>query len=144
MGVEVRTGAPVSEITEHKVKVGKETIHAENIFWSAGIEAPPLIRDLNLKTGKGGRIVVRPDLSLPDHEKVFAIGDITGAVALTPVAIAAGRRLADRLYGGMEGRYLDYRNVPTVIFSHPPLGTIGLTEDEARAEYGDDALIPTH
>ena len=76
-------------------------------------------------------------------EHIFALGDVTGAVALTPVAIAAGRRLADRLYGGMEGRHLDYNNVPTVIFSHPPMGTVGMTEDEARAEYGDDMKVYT-
>ena len=70
-----------------------------------------------------------------DH--ICAIGDVTGAQALTPVAIAAGRRLADRIYGGMEGRHLDFRLVPTVVFSHPPMGTVGLSEDEARAEYGD-------
>ena len=70
-------------------------------------------------------------------EHIFAIGDVTGAQALTPVAIAAGRRLADRIYGKMEGRHLDYRLVPTVIFSHPPMGTVGMTEAEARAEHGD-------
>ncbi len=71
-------------------------------------------------------------------DNIFALGDVTGRAALTPVAIAAGRRLADRLYGGMEGRHLEYNLIPTVIFSHPTIGTIGLTEDEARAEYGDD------
>jgi len=60
---------------------------------------------------------------------------------LTPVAIAAGRRLADRLYGGMQGRHLDYRLIPTVIFSHPPMGTVGMTENEARAEYGDTVKV---
>ncbi len=70
-----------------------------------------------------------------DH--IFALGDVTGREALTPVAIAAGRRLADRLYGGMDGRHLDYRLIPTVIFSHPTIGTVGMTEDEARAEFGD-------
>ena len=74
-------------------------------------------------------------------EHICAIGDVTGAQALTPVAIAAGRRLADRIYGGMEGRHLDYGLVPTVVFSHPPMGTVGLTEDEARAEYGDDVMV---
>ncbi|MEO0576522.1 MAG: glutathione-disulfide reductase [Pseudomonadota bacterium] len=68
---------------------------------------------------------------------VFALGDVTGAVALTPVAIAAGRRLADRVFGGMQDRRLEYRDIATVVFSHPPSGTIGLTEAEARAEYGD-------
>jgi len=71
-------------------------------------------------------------------ENIYALGDVTGRAALTPVAIAAGRRLADRLYGGMDGRHLEYELIPTVVFSHPTIGTIGLTEDEARAEYGDD------
>ena len=74
-------------------------------------------------------------------EHISAIGDVTGRQALTPVAIAAGRRLADRLYGGMDDRRLDYRCIPTVIFSHPPIGTIGMTEAEARAEFGDDVSV---
>jgi glutathione reductase (NADPH) len=68
---------------------------------------------------------------------VYAVGDVTGQAQLTPVAIAAGRRLGDRLYGGMQNRYLPYDNIPTVIFSHPPIGTVGLTEDEARDMHGD-------
>lgn len=68
---------------------------------------------------------------------VFAIGDVTGRALLTPVAIAAGRRLADRLWGGMAGRKLDYDNIPTVVFGHPPLGTVGLTEAQAREQFGD-------
>ncbi|MEL7537128.1 MAG: glutathione-disulfide reductase [Pseudomonadota bacterium] len=74
-------------------------------------------------------------------EHIFAIGDVTGAAALTPVAIAAGRRLSDRLYGGMEGRYLEYHTIPTVVFSHPPMGTVGLTEQEARAHFGDGITV---
>ncbi len=83
------------------------------------------------------------DYQRTNVESIFALGDVTGREALTPVAIAAGRRLADRLYGGMEGRHLDYRCIPTVIFSHPPIGTVGLTEEEARAEYGDDVRVYT-
>ena len=74
-------------------------------------------------------------------EHIFALGDVTGREQLTPVAIAAGRRLADRLYGGMVGRHLDYKLIPTVIFSHPPMGTIGMTEREAREEYGDSVRV---
>lgn len=74
-----------------------------------------------------------------DH--IFALGDVTGRDALTPVAIAAGRRLADRLYNGMTDRRLDYNLIPTVVFSHPTIGTVGLTEEQARAEYGDDIKI---
>ena len=76
-------------------------------------------------------------------DSVFALGDVTGRAQLTPVAIAAGRRLADRLYGGMEGRHLEYDLIPTVIFSHPTIGTVGLTEDEARERYGDDVRVYT-
>lgn len=68
---------------------------------------------------------------------VHAIGDVTGQAQLTPVAIAAGRRLADRLFGGMTDRHLDYTMIPTVIFSHPPIGTVGLSEREAIDRYGE-------
>ena len=74
-----------------------------------------------------------------DH--IFALGDVTGRAALTPVAIAAGRRLADRLYGGMSDRRLEYEKIPTVIFTHPPIGTVGLTEDQAREQYGEDMKV---
>jgi glutathione reductase (NADPH) len=67
---------------------------------------------------------------------VYAIGDVTGRAQLTPVAIAAGRRLADRVFGGHSGRYLDYENIPTVIFGRPPMGSVGLSEQAARERYG--------
>ena len=67
---------------------------------------------------------------------IYAIGDATGRAQLTPVAIAAGRRLADRVFGGQKERRLDYENIPTVIFSHPPIGTVGLTTAEAQRQYG--------
>ncbi len=72
---------------------------------------------------------------------IYAIGDVTGRAALTPVAIAAGRRLADRLFGGKPDSRLIYENIPTVVFSHPPIGTIGLSEDEARELHGDAVKI---
>ena len=61
----------------------------------------------------------------------FALGDIAGRAPLTPVAVAAGRRLADRLYDAQSDRHLDYQNIATVVFSHPPIGTVGLTEAKA-------------
>ncbi|MCC5858397.1 MAG: glutathione-disulfide reductase [Ectothiorhodospiraceae bacterium] len=76
-------------------------------------------------------------------EGVYALGDITGQMPLTPVAIAAGRRLSDRLFGGMQDRYLDYANIPTVVFSHPPIGTVGLSEEDARAQYGNAVQVFT-
>jgi glutathione reductase (NADPH) len=72
---------------------------------------------------------------------VYAIGDVTGRAALTPVAIAAGRRLSDRLFGGKADRRLDYNMIPTVVFTHPPIGTVGASEAEARAQYGDAVKV---
>jgi glutathione reductase (NADPH) len=68
---------------------------------------------------------------------IYAIGDVTGRAQLTPVAIAAGRRLADRLFGGMSDRHLSYETIASVVFSHPPIATVGLTESEARDSHGD-------
>ena len=76
-----------------------------------------------------------------NQSNIFALGDVTGRAALTPVAIAAGRRLADRLYNGQTERHLDYELIPTVVFSHPPIATIGVTEAAARAQYGDRVRI---
>jgi glutathione reductase (NADPH) len=70
-------------------------------------------------------------------ENLYAIGDVTQHAGFTPVAIAAGRRLADRLFGGQSERKLDYDNIPQVVFSHPPIGTVGLSEEQARAAHGD-------
>lgn len=91
----------------------------------------------------GGGFIPTDEYQQTNVDNIFALGDVTGREALTPVAIAAGRRLADRLYGGMDGRHLDYRLIPTVIFSHPTIGTVGMTEDEARAEYADDVKVYT-
>ncbi|KAG2907552.1 Glutathione reductase [Phytophthora cactorum] len=74
------------------------------------------------------------------NSKVLAVGDVCGTPALTPVAIAAGRRLSDRLFGGMNDAKVSYKNIPTVVFSHPPIGTIGLTEEQARRKYGNDTI----
>jgi len=74
---------------------------------------------------------------------LYAIGDATQHAGLTPVAIAAGRRLSDRLFGGDSERRLDYENIPSVVFSHPPVGTVGVSEQDARARYGDAVQVFT-
>jgi glutathione reductase (NADPH) len=71
---------------------------------------------------------------------IYAIGDVTGRWELTPVAIAAGRLLADRLFAGRTNAKLDYSNIPTIVFAHPPVGTVGLSEEEASLLYGKDAI----
>lgn len=87
-----------------------------------------------------GHVVV-DDFQNTNVPGLYAIGDVTGKIPLTPVAIAAGRRLSDRLFGGEPGARLDYENVATVVFSHPPIGTVGLSELDARARYGDDVKV---
>lgn len=72
---------------------------------------------------------------------IHAVGDVTGRIALTPVAIAASRCLADRLFGGVSDARLDYDNIATVVFSHPPLGVIGLSEAAARERHGDAVKV---
>ena len=115
----------------------------DQVVWAVG--RAPHTEDLELEAAgvehDGYGFVRVDDFQKTNVDHIFALGDVTGRDALTPVAIAAGRRLADRLYGGMDGRHLDYRCIPTVVFSHPPIGTVGLTENEARAEYGDDVKV---
>ena len=72
---------------------------------------------------------------------ISAVGDVTGQLALTPVAIAAARRLMDRLFGGKPEARLDYDKIATVVFSHPPLGSVGLTEAQARERHGDAVTV---
>ena len=69
---------------------------------------------------------------------IYAVGDIIeGGIELTPVAVAAGRRLSERLFNGKLKENLDYNLVPSVVFSHPPIGTVGLTEPQAIEKYGE-------
>ncbi|GAB3336934.1 glutathione-disulfide reductase [Marilutibacter aestuarii] len=77
------------------------------------------------------------------REGIYAVGDVTADIALTPVAIAAARRLMDHLFGGREDASLDLAQVATVVFSHPPLGTIGLSETDARERHGDQVHVYT-
>ncbi|MBP8298588.1 MAG: FAD-dependent oxidoreductase, partial [Burkholderiales bacterium] len=100
------------------------------------------LEDAGLHCDAAGNIVTDAwqDTSV---ESVHAIGDVTGRAALTPVAIAAGRRLSDRLFGGQPDRRLDYDNIATVVFSHPPIGTVGLTEQQARERHGDAVKVYT-
>jgi glutathione reductase (NADPH) len=101
------------------------------------------LREAGVALGPAGEVVA--DLLQDTNVAgIHAIGDVTARGELTPVAIAAGRRLADRLFGGQPDRHLDYRLIPTVVFSHPPIGTVGLTEAEARAEFGENVAVFRH
>jgi glutathione reductase (NADPH) len=97
---------------------------------------------LGLALDERDQVVVdaRQDTNLPG---VHAVGDVTGRAPLTPVAIAAARRLSDRLFGGMSDRVLSYDDIPSVVFAHPPIGTVGLTEEQARERHGDQVRVYT-
>jgi glutathione reductase (NADPH) len=71
---------------------------------------------------------------------IYAVGDNTGAAALTPVAIKAGRLLAERLFNNMPNAHMDFENIPTVVFSHPTIGTVGLSEEDAKLKFGEDNI----
>ena len=95
---------------------------------------------IGLRTGRQGHIEI-DDYQNTNVPGVYAVGDVTQRMQLTPVAVAAGRKLADRLFGGKPEAKLDYQNIPSVVFSHPPLGTIGMSEQQARAQYGADVHL---
>jgi len=115
------------------------------VFWAIGRE--PVTAGLGLeaagvRTDEWGFIPTDP-FQVTNVPHIYAVGDVTGREALTPVAIAAGRRTADRVFGGMAGRHLDYANIPTVVFSHPPIGTCGLSETAAREQFGAAVKVYT-
>ncbi|MEY4762810.1 MAG: hypothetical protein RLZZ200_2666 [Pseudomonadota bacterium] len=150
-GVTVLTQAVPSAVTEGAdarltvaLADGRAVESQDCLIWATGRE--PVVDFIDPSVGvpmdAAGHILVDEweETSLPG---LFAIGDVTGRVTLTPVAIAAGRRMADRIWGGMAGRKMDYDHIATVVFSHPAIGTVGLTEAEARERHGDDVKVFT-
>ncbi|KAJ5161852.1 Glutathione reductase [Penicillium capsulatum] len=119
-------------------------LEVNELLWAVG--RAPEVEDLHLdipgvKVSHSGHIVV-DEYQNTSVEGVYALGDVTGQAELTPVAIAAGRHLGSRIFGPPELKHskLSYENIPTVVFSHPEVGSIGLTEPEARQRYGDDKI----
>lgn len=133
------------------------------VLWAVGRE--PNIDGLNLKavgvTTKDNGYIVVDEYQNTSVAGIYALGDVSGEAELTPgmiltlhksliplitslcvVAIAAGRKLSDRLFGpeNLRNSKLDYSNIPTVVFSHPTAGTIGLTEEAARRKFGDENI----
>lgn len=148
-GIEVRTGFEVAALSESGSgirvhdKDGAIIEGFDTVIWAVGRRANT--RNLNLEAA-GVNVLPNGMVPVDDYENtnvagIYAIGDITGKAALTPVAIAAGRRLAERLFDGKADSKVDYENIPTVVFSHPPIGTVGMTEAEARMEYGNDVTV---
>ena len=148
-----KTGLPLHT---HKVPVKLEeteqgiTIHFEDgsshtasqVIWATG-------RRLNvdgLELEKAGvTLNERGFIQVDEYQNtvvdgIYALGDVTGEKELTPVAIKAGRTLSERLFNGKTSAKMDYTTIPTVVFSHPAIGTVGLTEDQAIKEYGQEHI----
>jgi glutathione reductase (NADPH) len=128
-------------ITLHS-KGGDEITGFDSVIWATG-RAPKTanlgLDKAGIETSKRG-FIETDEFQNTEQKNIYAVGDVTGRAALTPVAIAAGRHLADRLFDKQENAKLDYENIPTVVFSHPPIGTVGLSEDEAQEEYGESSV----
>ncbi len=149
-GLQLHTKTEVNLI--EKGTNGLLTVHCKNgdiftgvdcLIWAIGRE--PATDKLNLQaagveTDKEG--FIRTDaFQNTNVSGIYAVGDITGEAQLTPVAIKAGRMLAERLFNkAMPGAKMDYSLIPTIVFSHPPIGTVGLTEQQAREQYGDNNI----
>jgi glutathione reductase (NADPH) len=109
----------------------------DSVVWAVG--RAPNTRNLDLQRAgvetRANGIIPTDEFQNTNVPGVYAIGDITGRSPLTPVAIAAGRRLAARLFDNQPDSRVDYENIPSVVFAHPPVGTVGLTEPQARAKH---------
>jgi glutathione reductase (NADPH) len=148
-GIDVHTGFEVSALSRTASGIEVQSRHGgsldgfDAVIWAVGRR--PNTQYLNLAAAG---IDSRHDGTIPvdDFQNtgiagIYAIGDVTGKVPLTPVAIAAGRRLAERLFNGQQDCKVDYSNVPSVVFSHPPIGTVGMTEREAHARYPGEVTV---
>ena len=148
-GIELHTHTVIKEVIKNGD--GSLTIDLEDgrtntvdcLIWAVGRE--PATDKINLEvtgveTNSIGKIKV-DKFQNTNVEGIYAVGDIIeNSIDLTPVAVAAGRRLSERLFNNKPNEHLDYNLVPTVIFTHPPIGTIGMSEMQAIAQYGEDSI----
>ncbi|KAG4261369.1 glutathione reductase [Fusarium proliferatum] len=152
VGIHIHKNSKVERIT----KTGKLTLHysdstgqdkledMDTLIWAIG--RTPEVEGLGLdivgiKQNEMGQIIT-DEYQNTNVENIYSLGDVVGKIELTPVAIAAGRKLGDRLFGGEQFRNskLDYNLIPSVVFAHPEVGTIGLTQEEAEKKYGRDNI----
>jgi glutathione reductase (NADPH) len=142
-GVELHFGCQVQKLERQGTEIratlqnGPERALFEQVLFATG--RAPNTRDLGLEAagvalGEKGQVTVDA-FQTSSVPSIHAVGDVAGRVTLTPVAVAAARRLMDRLFGGQPQARLDYDNVPSVVFSHPPFGSVGLSEEDARKRF---------
>ena len=115
---------------------------SQKVIWAVGRKAN--IQQLNLEAA-GVELTERGFIRVDEYQNtttpgIYALGDVSGEKELTPVAIKAGRTLAERLFNGKTDAKMDYELIPTVVFSHPAIGSIGLTQEQAEAKYGAENI----
>ena len=115
---------------------------SQKVIWAVGRKAN--IQQLNLEAA-GVELTERGFIQVDEYQNtttpgIYALGDVSGEKELTPVAIKAGRILAERLFNGKTVAKMDYELIPTVVFSHPAIGSIGLTQEQAEAKYGAENI----
>lgn len=121
---------------------GDRSLQADTLIWAIGREPATdklKLENTDVELDPRGYVIV-DEYQNTTAKNVYAVGDNIGIVELTPVAVKAGRLLAERLFNGQTDAKMDYTNVPTVVFSHPAIGTMGLTEKEAIAMYGESEI----
>ncbi|XP_076096848.1 glutathione reductase, mitochondrial-like isoform X1 [Mytilus galloprovincialis] len=148
-GVKVMRRTQVKSVTKREnglldleLNTGDKMTDVDCLLWAVG--RVPLSENIGLdklgiKMDNKGHIVV-DEFQNTTGSKIYALGDVCGKALLTPVAIAAGRKLAHRLFDNKSDWKLDYTDIPTVIFSHPPSATLGLTQAEAEEKYGKEKI----
>jgi len=148
-GVDIKTNCEIAEIEKDvdgtfsiKTHDGN-SYHGYNYIISA-IGRGPLSQDLGLENTEIKQddhgFILSNEWEETSQKGVFSLGDINNKILLTPVAIRAGRKFADRVFGNQPDAKMDYHNVPSVIFSHPPAGSIGFSEQEAEHKIAKNQL----
>jgi NADH dehydrogenase len=133
LGVEVITHGLVTDVSEHSVRVGDQTIPTRTVLWAAGVQASPLSRTLGAPLDRAGRVVVSPDLTLPGHPEVFVIGDLAAVEevpGVAPAAIQEGKHAARNILLAMAGKPMR----PFHYWNKGSLATIGRAA--AVADFG--------
>lgn len=155
VGVHIHKQSSQSKVEKDET-TGKLTLHykdsagegkledLDELIWAIG--RSPEVEDLGLekagvKQNEKGQIIA-DEYQNTNVENIYSLGDVIGKIELTPVAIAAGRKLSDRIFGPekFKNSKLDYSNIPSVVFAHPEVGSIGLTEPEAVKKYGKENI----
>jgi len=151
LGIQIETGFQVCALEKQdngiiiKAGNGHSMSGFDAVIWAVG--RTPNTSGLKLENA-GVRVLANGIVPVDDYQNtniqgVYAIGDITGKAALTPVAIAAGRKLALRIFDDQPDSRVDYDNIPSVVFSHPPIGSVGVNETEARQRYSEVRVYQT-